>query len=42
MTWNIMHLAKMLKDNGGIPDYGNEYAQWEKGKRFDFESPEYR
>ena len=23
MTWNILHLARMLKDAGGIPAYGN-------------------
>lgn len=42
MTWNLMHLAKMLKDNGGIPAYGNQRSQWDKGDRFDFENPEYR
>src|SRR6186713_1013081 len=24
MTWNLMHLAKMLKDAGGVPGYGNQ------------------
>lgn len=42
MTWNLMHLAKMLKDNGGIPAYGNQRSEWDKGERFDFENPEYR
>lgn len=42
MTWNLMHLAKMLKDNGGIPAYGNQRSEWDKGARFDFENPEYR
>ena len=23
MTWNLMHLARMLKDAGGIPAHGN-------------------
>ena len=23
MTWNLLHLARMLKDAGGIPAYGN-------------------
>jgi len=41
-TWNLMHLAKMLKDAGGIPDYGNERTKWDAGARFDFENPEYR
>ena len=42
MTWNLMHLAKMLKDNGGIPAYGNQRSRWDAGTRFDFENPEYR
>ena len=42
MTWNIMHLAAMLKRNGGIPAYGNQRAAWDAGARFDFENPEYR
>jgi multimeric flavodoxin WrbA len=42
MTWNLMHLAKLLKDNGGIPAYGNQRSKWDAGARFDFENPEYR
>jgi multimeric flavodoxin WrbA len=42
MTWNLMHLAKLLKDNGGIPAYGNQRKAWDAGNRFDFENPEYR
>jgi len=42
MTWNLMHLAKMLKGNGGIPAYGNQRKAWEAGSRFDFTNPEYR
>ena len=42
MTWNLMHLAKMLKDAGGIPPYGNQRSEWDAGARFDFENPEYR
>jgi multimeric flavodoxin WrbA len=42
MTWNLMHLARMIKDNGGIPAYGNQRSKWEAGCRFDFENPEYR
>lgn len=42
MTWNLMHIAKLLKSNGGIPAYGNQRAAWESGSRFDFENPEYR
>jgi multimeric flavodoxin WrbA len=42
MTWNLMHLAKMLKDAGGIPAYGNQRSKWDAGSRFDFQNPEYR
>jgi multimeric flavodoxin WrbA len=42
MTWNLMHLARMLKDNGGIPAYGNQRSEWDAGSRFDFKNPEYR
>jgi multimeric flavodoxin WrbA len=41
-TWNLMHLAKMLKDAGGYPAYGNQRSKWDAGARFDFENPEYR
>jgi hypothetical protein len=42
MTWNLMHLAMMLADNGGVPAYGNQRARWAAGARFDFPNPEYR
>ncbi len=42
MTWNLMHLAKLLNDAGGVPAYGNQRAAWDAGARFDFENPEYR
>jgi multimeric flavodoxin WrbA len=42
MTWNLMHLAKMLKDAGGVPAYGNQRSKWDGGARFDFANPEYR
>ena len=42
MTWNVMHMAKMLKDRGGFPAYGNQRSEWDGGARFDFENPEYR
>lgn len=42
MTWNLLHVAKLLKDNGGIPAYGNQRSEWVGGARFDFENPEYR
>ncbi len=42
MTWNLMHLARMLKDQGGIPTHGNQRSEWDAGCRFDFPNPEYR
>ena len=42
MTWNLMHTAKLLKDAGGFPAYGNQRSEWDAGTRFDFENPEYR
>ena len=42
MTWNLLHLARMLKDAGGIPAYGNQRSEWDAGCRWDFENPEYR
>jgi multimeric flavodoxin WrbA len=42
MTWNLMHMAKILKGQGGIPAYGNQRSKWDGGARFDFENPEYR
>jgi hypothetical protein len=42
MAWNLMHLARILKDAGGIPAHGNQRAGWDAGCRFDFPNPEYR
>ena len=41
MTWNLMHLARMLKDNP-IPNHGNDRNAWKAGCRADFENPEHR
>ena len=42
MAWNLMHLARMMKDVGGMPAHGNQRALWDAGCRFDFVNPEYR
>jgi multimeric flavodoxin WrbA len=42
MTWNLLHLARMLKDRGGIPAHGNQRAAWDAGARFDYPNPDYR
>jgi hypothetical protein len=28
MTWNLLHLARMLKDADGIPAHGNQRLGW--------------
>lgn len=42
MAWNLMHMARMLVDAGGIPAYGNQKTAWDKGERFNHPNPEYR
>lgn len=42
MTWNLLHMARLLKDRGGIPAHGNQRSLWESGCRFDHPNPEYR
>jgi multimeric flavodoxin WrbA len=42
MTWNLLHAARWLKDNGGFPSYGNIAKDWKDGNRFGYENPEYR
>ncbi len=42
MTWNLLHLARMIKDAGGIPAHGNQRSAWDAGCRFDFDNPDYR
>ncbi|WP_405414588.1 flavodoxin family protein [Maribacter sp. Asnod1-A12] len=42
MSYNLMHLAKMLKANNGYPSYGNSRKDWDDGTRWNFENPEYR
>jgi len=42
LTWNLLHVARMVKDAGGIPAHGNQRTAWDAGCRFDFENPEYR
>jgi hypothetical protein len=41
-AWNMLHLARILKDAGGIPAYGNQRTAWDAGCRFDFVNPDYR
>ncbi|WP_044238552.1 flavodoxin family protein [Flexithrix dorotheae] len=38
MTYNLMHTAKMLKENNGITAYGNQRNKWADGERFGFDN----
>ena len=42
MTWNLLHMARMIKDAGGIPAHGNQRSLWDAGCRSDFANPAYR
>lgn len=42
MTWNLLHMGRMLKDAGGFPAHGNQRSLWEAGCRFDYPNPDYR
>ena len=42
LVWNCLHLARMLKDAGGVPAHGNQPEAWEAGCKFDFQSPEHK
>ena len=42
MTWNLLHLGRLLKEAGGIPAHGNQRSEWDAGCRFDFDNPEHR
>jgi len=42
MAYNLMHVAAMLKRNGGIPVYGNQRTQWDAGCDPSQVNPEHR
>ncbi|WP_035086104.1 flavodoxin family protein [Aquimarina latercula] len=42
MTYNLLHLANLIKSNAGFPSYGNSRSAWDDGTRWNFENPEYR
>ncbi|MFH8567428.1 flavodoxin family protein [Streptomyces sp. NPDC017993] len=42
MTWNLLHLAALLKQAGGIPAHGNQRSRWDAGCRSDQPNPEHR
>jgi multimeric flavodoxin WrbA len=42
MTFNLMHVASMLKRNGGVPAFGNQRSAWDVGVRPEAGNPEHR
>lgn len=42
MAWNLMHTARMLKDNKGIPAIGNTTKDWQHITNAKDQNPEYR
>jgi len=42
MTWNLLHMARLLEENSGIPTHGNQRDKWEAGCNFDHPNPDYR
>lgn len=42
MAFNLLHMAKMLKEAGGIPPIGNVRGQWDDGSKPGWPNPEYR
>ncbi|MFJ9031667.1 flavodoxin family protein [Streptomyces sp. NPDC102274] len=42
MTWNLMHVAALLKRAHGIPAHGNQRSEWDAGCRLDYPNPDYR
>lgn len=42
MTYNLMHMAHLLRQNDGLPAEGNMLGAWKRGDHFGYENPEYR
>jgi multimeric flavodoxin WrbA len=42
MAWNLMHMAKLLKDNNGIVAKGNTTKGWQHVSNAEDQNPEYR
>lgn len=41
MAWNLMHMAKMLRDQGGLPAHGNRADDWQHVTNAAHQNPEY-
>ncbi len=42
MAWNLLHLARLLREAGGFPAHGNQRSLWDAGCSMDFPNPEHR
>ncbi len=42
MTWNLLHMARMLEEAGGVPAHGNRPEEWDAGCDLAFPNPEHR
>lgn len=40
MAWNLMHMARLLKDNGGITAQGNQTQNWQHVTNATHQNPE--
>ena len=38
-TWNLLHIARLMKDARGFSVHGNQRALWDAGCRFDVANP---
>ena len=38
-AWNLLHVARILKDQGGFPAGGNQRSLWDNGERFGYRHP---
>jgi len=39
LAWNLLHAARMLRDAGGYPAFGNVAARWDDGERWGYPDP---
>jgi len=42
MTWNLLHLARMLREHDGIPAHGNQKDYWRAASAPHHDNPEHR
>lgn len=40
MSWNCLHMARLLQGADGLPEEGNNRNRWKEGERFGFNNPE--